>query len=107
MEITDLDSGERMLIYRRRHGQSQREAADEYGVSFYRYRQMEAGDVPCRPPPLGTLQDHERFFICRKRSGLSVREMAKRLGVSGFWVSQMELGRAPIKRLARYWSKAC
>lgn len=103
MKISDLTIAERLLIARRRLGESQQEAADRLAVTLYRYRQLEAGMGKIRAPKLGELAEHEICLVRRRRAGISLRELAKALGTSCWWVTQMEYGRAPVERLVRYW----
>lgn len=110
MRTDVLTYGERLLLQRRRRGQSQRQAASAYGVTRYRYRAWElddngkeTGPLPPRAP-LGRMHPHEACFILRRRKGLSVERLARRLRVTPEWLTQMEHGAAPVDRLARFWS---
>lgn len=106
MKTSDLRAGERLIVDRRRRAESQQAAAERLGVTLYRYRLWEEGQlVPtCRRPALGALRPHESCYLLRRRAGLKLRDIADALGTSRWWVTQMESGRAPIDRLLAYWS---
>jgi hypothetical protein len=98
-------SAENLLLWRRRRGLNQVEAAAEMDVPVDRYRAWEAGDHPSKPPHryLGKLRVYELCFLLRRRKGLLQRELAKALGCTRLWVIRMEEGTAPAARLIEYW----
>lgn len=94
------------MIARRRESLSQAAAADEYGVTLYRYRLWELDK--CDPPvaAIGSLADHERCFLLRRRKGWSLGEVADDLGCSSWWLTQMERGKVAASVLVDYWADA-
>jgi len=101
----DLNTGERLLIERRRAGQNQTEAAAAYDLSEWQYRQCEANESDRIPaPPLGRLQDFEACMIMRRRAGLKRTELAAQLEISGWWLTRMERGQVNPERLVTFWS---
>jgi transcriptional regulator with XRE-family HTH domain len=104
MQLRDLTRGERLLLERRRHGESQRAAADRHGVSRYRYRRWEADEDAGPRVALERLRAYERCFLQRRREGLRLAELAHEAGLSRWWLCQMEYGAAPAGRLVRFWA---
>lgn len=107
IRTSSLTTGERLLIDRRRRGETQKESAERLYHSTYRYRVLEAGNVNdfWRGPRIGTLADHEQCLLLRRRSGQSRASAANELGMSEFWYTQMERGRAPVGRLVKFWTR--
>jgi len=103
MRTTDLTSGERLLILRRRTGRSQRDEAERRGITLYRYKRYEADEQTTQDEPVGELKSHERCLILRRRERMSLDDLASELGVSRWWACQMEYGRAPADRLVKFW----
>lgn len=105
MNASDLTRGERLILARRREGRTQRQAANEHGVTIYRYgrweREEDLDDAP--QPSLGRLRDYEACLVRRLRRGITVETMSRRIGVSRWWLVQMEYGRAPADVLVAYW----
>lgn len=102
----ELSTGERLLILRRRRGQSQKQAAEALGVSLYCYRQWESDEQAETDPPKvrsPKLALHEQCFLRRVRAGLSLADLAGELGLSRWWVCKMEQGKAPPERLLEHW----
>lgn len=101
----DLTNAERLLIERRRLGETKDGAAAAYDVSEYRYNRWEAGkDSDTAPrPALGRLAFREASFIQRRREGVSLADFAKLVGVSRWWLTQMEAGEVDDARLRDYW----
>lgn len=106
MKVRDLTPSERILLHRRRRAESQHDAAADYGVTLYRYRQWESGEE--KPPSiaLGKVLPHEVCFLRRRRAGISLKDLADRLGVCRWWLCKMEYGNANADRLVAYWSQA-
>lgn len=107
LNAKDLTNGERLLIDRRRSGETKAAAAKWYAVSLYRYTQWEADlgdglkDVPS--PSLGRLAFYEESFVLRRRLGLTLKQFGARIGTSAHWVTRMESGTAPDDRLRDFW----
>ena len=107
LRAQDLTAAERLLIERRRAGETKEEAAAAYGVSAYRYNRWEAGhDVDTAPAPaLGRLAFFEGSFLQRRRDGVSLAEFAELVGVSRWWLTQMEVGAVADDRLREHRAK--
>jgi len=118
VDHSDLTIGEKLLLSRRRLGESQRVAAGKLGVSLYRYRGVEVGrppkelDVtPRREKALSARLDidevapHEECFILRVRARLSVRRTAELMNVSQWWFIKMERGREDASLLVSFWRR--
>jgi DNA-binding XRE family transcriptional regulator len=104
LQLKDVTDGERLLLERRRHQESQRDAAARHGVSRYRYRRWEADSEDGAPRvPLQRLREYEACFLLRRRTGTPLHELAAAAGVSRWWLCQMEYGQAPAARLVRFW----
>jgi len=99
-----LTNAQRLVVTRRREGQSQTEAAKSWGVSFKMYRKWESGKVVGPYRKIGHLLLHERCFLLRREAGELQKNVAKKIGVSRFWLRQMECGEVPCKRLVEYWN---
>ena len=93
------------MLWRRRKGLNQVQAASEYNVHPDRYREWEADrrteDQPRRH--LGELKPHELCLLARRRAGLTQRQVAEAIGTTRLWVIKMEEGAAPVERLREYW----
>lgn len=95
---------ESLILWRRRNGYTQQQAAAEYCVSLDRYREWESGNPSNSPRQhLGLLRPHEVCYLLRRRSGKLQREIAAEIGLTRLWVIKMEAGTAPIERLREYW----
>ena len=103
MKASDLENHERLLLSRRRKGESQPAAATRLGVTLYRYRQMEAGNAPCKRLPVGQLRPHEECFLLRRRAGMEVGQIAELIGCSNWWLIRMEKGRERPDDLVAFW----
>lgn len=97
--------GESLLIWRRREGFNQVEAARAFDVSVDKYREWEADRSPADQPRkhLGQLKPNEVCLLSRRREGLTQREVAVKMGCTRLWVIQMEDGSAPVDRLREFW----
>lgn len=107
-EITtgDLTVGEHLLIWRRREGYTQADAACLLGESRNAYGDRERCDLKSSArmlPFIGDLYSNERCFIMRRRSGWTIPMCADQAGVSRYWFNLMELGKASPERLIQYW----
>lgn len=107
LEQEDLTIGERLLIARRRQGESQEAAGRRYGMhrNFYGRVERDADRAPAAvtPPELGILTEDERCLILRRRAGRTQEDCAQEIGVTRFWFNQMETGRVSSETLARFW----
>ncbi len=106
LQLKDITNGERLLLERRRHQQSQRQAASRHGVSRYRYRRWETDVEDAPRVPLQRLREYEACFLLRRRAGIPLHELAREAGVSRWWLCQMEYGNQPARRLLGYWREA-
>jgi DNA-binding transcriptional regulator YiaG len=97
--------GESLLIWRRRAGLTQVQAAEVYGVSVDTYGDWETDARKANQPRrvLGQLKAHEASVIMRRRANLTQQQLAARLACSPLWVVRMEGGKAPADRLREYW----
>lgn len=103
MNIKDLTRGERVLLQRRRAGQSQRDAAEGHKVSLYCYRRWEVDEDETPEVVLNNLLGFEACFFRRRRAGMSLKFLAEAMRVSRWWLCQMEHGRATTDQLIKYW----
>jgi len=100
----DLTNSERLYLQRRRDGDSQPEAAIEWGCSEWTYRMYEIGvlDIGVKIN-IGEAKPNELCIIMRRRLGIKRKDLAKKVGVSGWWLTQMEQGIVPFEKLVEYW----
>jgi len=107
LNIQGLTDGERLLIARRRSGESQETIARRHGITRNVYGRIERDDEEFRAgialPELGELTDDEKCLLLRRRSGLTQEECAEYLGVTRFWFNQMETGKVPCSDLVKFW----
>ena len=105
VNLRDLTNGERLLIDRRRSNQTQRDAAEEHGVTLYCYRRWETDEYDDAPQvALHNLESYERCFLLRKRSGISLNDLSEAIGVCSWWLCKMEHGKENADRLIRHWA---
>lgn len=99
-----LSRGERLVIYRRREGLSQAQAAKRYKVGRKLYARWERDEADDGPDVfIGSLYTHERAYLSRRRADVSRQQVADSIGVSAFWVTLMERGKKPCDRLLEFW----
>lgn len=104
VEDLQLSRSERLLIWRRRSGLRQEEAAAQHGVSHRRYGRWERGvEEPEADKSVGLLDVYEKLFILRRREGVSQQEIANDLGCTRAWVQMMETGESSSEQLQNYW----
>ena len=103
MNLRDLTKGERLLIDRRRRGESQAEAAERLGLSVYAYRRFEEDVAEGPTADVEALELGEACYLERRREGLPASWVAERVGVSRWWLTQMERGREDADRLGAWW----
>lgn len=107
-EINDLSEAEKFLIYRRRHGFSQRQAAALTGVHRNTYGRLERGENVERTPVCPSvlpLRQNETCFLYRRRSGWTQQACADDMGITRFWYNLMENGKASSDKLMEYWNE--
>lgn len=116
LKMNDLTHGERLFVWRRREGLSQKQAAKHWKVTLPVYREWEAviptgGDTEVPNPPvvslkkLGSLKPHEAFTMLRRRFEVSQATLAETLGVTQNYLCLMERGKTPsLARLEQYWA---
>lgn len=103
--VGELNFGEKLTIWRRREGLSQRQAANRFGIGRNKYSDLEkVENSECIPTPhVGDLYSYEMCYILRKRSAWTIADCAEQIGVSRYWYNLMELGKASPERLVQYW----
>lgn len=101
----EISLAESLLLWRRRVGRNQVEAAAYFGATVDHYRSWEAGEHPSKPPrlALGALRPYETCYLLRRRRGVTQESLAKAIGCTRLWVIRMEDGSAPCNRLVAYW----
>ena len=101
-----LEPHEKLLLHRRRRGETQKDAAYRLGVPKKRYILWENGAMRCpRVPRLSRIKPHERCFIRRRRANMTQEELAGLLGLSTLWVAKMEMNKVPNKQLMEFWDE--
>ena len=106
LEDLQLSKSEKLLIWRRRSGLTQAQAAQEHQVSHRRWGRWERGDEePTVDKDITTLAVHEHLLIVRRRSNISQEEVARDLGCTRAWVQMMEAGLNGCEQLVRYWKE--
>lgn len=102
--MTDLTQSERLIVYRRREGLTQKQMAKKLGMSLRAYRACEVSSQPCDfDPEMEFVKTHEMCYLLRIRKRWSLEAGAKRVGVSRWWLRRMERGDAPVARLKSFW----
>lgn len=98
--------GERLLIHRRRLGQTQTEAAQREMIPVKLYGQWERDEVQADTlVGIGPLQPHERCLLLRRRARLTQAEVAQDIGCSRWWLNRMEQGLVDADALLEYWAE--
>ena len=98
-----LTRGERLLIHRRRLGETQGEAAKKFGITRFRYGAWERDEIDGPARNIGRPKPYERCLLYRRRIGYTQVRVAKAIKRSRWWVNQMERGEVPCAELLRYW----
>lgn len=103
--INELTKGEQLLIWRRRCGWNQSQAAKHYGISIFSYKLAEYSRLEnFKYPQYKTeLQPWEKCLIYRKRAGFKQSEIAKKLGICRGWLRLQEVGEIDCSRLLSWW----
>ena len=99
---------EHLLIWRRRQGMTQPEAASFLSLGLNTYKEIERGtaEYPLKEIPyIGELYSYEICLIMRRRSGWTILMCAEQIGISRYWYNLMEQGKASPETLIRYWSE--
>ena len=103
-----LSNGERLLVQRRRDGLTQRQAANEHGVTLYRYRQWETTESSVNGVPkvnVGRLRVHEQCLVYRCRARMTQAQAAKASGMSKYWLWLIEQGEEDGTKLIEFWQR--
>lgn len=104
-----LTPGELLLIWRRRTGWNQLEAAQYYKVSIFHYKLAEydkAKDFPYNKKIQITLRPYEKCLLYRKRSKKSQSEIASLLNIGRYWLRLQETGKIPCTKLLEFWENS-
>ena len=104
-QLERITVGERLLIDRRRRGETQGEAAARHGVSPFIYGQMERDKIDGPRVKVRRLEAHERCLLYRRRSDKTQAQVAKDLKCCRWWLNQMERGLVPCDTLVWYWEQ--
>lgn len=103
-ELERLTNDETLIVFRRREGMTQKEAAKHFGVSLDMYSRWERGIDPRTPrQKVPDLKDHEVCFLYRRRSNMTQKAAAKQMGCCRRWYNLMERGLAPVGDLIDNW----
>lgn len=106
MNPNKITPSERLVIWRRRKGLSQRKAARHFRANLYSYRQWEAPNSSETPSVrLSNLKPFEVCYLRRLRAGKSLTGLASELGMTANWLCEIEHGRRPVDKLAKFWQK--
>ncbi len=105
-ELGKLTQGERLLISRRRRGESQQAAADRHGATRFLYGQWER-DALKGPSvrEVDTLRSHERCLLYRRRCEMTQKAVAADLNFCRWWINQMERGVVNCDVLLWHWEQ--
>ena len=104
-ELGKLTRAEKLLIQRRRVGETQAQAAARHGVSYTRYSAWERGKETSGLPnvTIGKLKPHEYCLLYRQRCNFTQERVANEMGICRWWLNKMETGAAPCGDLIEYW----
>lgn len=102
---SSLTGSEKLVLWRRRNGLNQTQAARKLKTSLNQLALWETGGekVP-KVGALGKLTPGEQCFILRRRSGKQQKDIAAELGICRYWLMRMEQGLANADALVKYWS---
>ena len=106
MQASRLSPGQKLLIYRRRLGETQAEAARRLRMPESSYCCAELDQQhgwKIDAPRLGRLREHEKCLIFRLRRGWSQDWVARAIGCSRYWFGKMERGEVNPGTLVNYW----
>ena len=103
----DLTPGEKLLVCRRREGNTQMKESRAYKTPVRAYRLWESDERSSTAPQprikIGRLKEHEQCFLLRRRRKMTLLEAAKGVGVCRWWLRRMEKGEVSADRLVEYW----
>jgi DNA-binding XRE family transcriptional regulator len=106
-DLQGLTTGETLLIFRRRSGESQETIARRFDMTRNAYGRVERDDDELSGsvslPELGELTEDEQCLILRRRSGLTQENCAEKIGITRFWFNQMETGKVSCADLVKFW----
>lgn len=92
--LRDLTAGERLFIARRRAGWTMAAAAEEHGVTEWRYREWEKDKVTDTPAPVAYLDKpltiNEACIIARRRKNWSICQLGMLTNLSHVTVIKHE-----------------
>lgn len=106
LTVSELTIGEKLLVWRRREGYTQKQAGPVLGMTFNAYKAIERQETKCgllNQPYIGDIYSHEVCFILRRRSGWTIPMCAEQAGVSRYWYNMMEQGKVSPDKLIKYW----
>lgn len=108
INLRSVTTAEALWIWRRRAELTQRQAANQLGIPFKTYWNIEAGRMEYTLPPdiyqqRNFLSEDERCAIARRRCQFffTIRELAKRFGISHVTLIAWERDGDP--RLMKAW----
>lgn len=90
-----LTPRENLLIWRRRQGLTQLQAARRLRMPHKLFHRIETGKRPAREKievRVGKLQPNEICLVERRRRQLKQKELARALGITPSWLMKMEQG---------------
>lgn len=99
----ELTRGDRLCIERRRLGETQRQAARRWGVTYHQYSAWECDAEPGPAVKIGSVRPHERALVYRRRAKMTQAKVAADLGVCVFTLRKMEQGERDPTDLLAYW----
>lgn len=106
-QIEALSVGERLLLSRRRRGETQQREAWRLGVTRQVYNLAERDHVaPSWEVPeiaIDSLTGGERCLLYRRRLGLTQGDLARQRGMSRFWINRQERDKTDPSDLVCYW----
>ncbi len=102
-QLGQLSRGERLLIDRRRRGETQGQAAERHNTTHFMYGKCERDVVDGPAIKIAALRVFECCLLYRRRAGFTQAQVAGELNRCRWWVNQMERGEMPCDELVWYW----
>ena len=106
VELLSPTPAEKLLIWRKREGLNQVQAANVKEVHVDLYRAWERGQKT-KGCPVFSLKNgiarHEACVLLRRRNKMTQAEVAKAIGVRRNWIIRMEEGKGQYERLCDFW----
>ena len=104
MKVLEITAGEKLLIERNRHKETQAQAAKRGGIKRIHYGKLERdiGRENIRDIKM-LLFDYERCVIFRIRRNISQIELARKLGCSRYTINKIENDKTKATRLINFW----